>query len=207
MNSFVPQVIREFRKSFPLIAVTLAEGYSNDLIVRMRNSEIDIAFIRTTIANPDGFVVDLLQNEPDVVALPSGHVLARRKAHSDGALSLKDLVGENFFSFAGPHGALNMQGNALVAACQKAGFSPHVSPVASNSVSRLNLVAAGLGIAVVPSSVQRVNIDGVVFRRLKSPIPLRSPFNLVSRRGDASPVVRQFLKVAKRIAKSFYEIL
>ena len=90
-----------------------------------------------------------------------------------------------------------MQGNALVAACERAGFSPLVNPVVSNSIPRLSLVAAGLGIAVLPASVQCVSIEGVAYRRLKN---ASQPLNLVSRRGDASAVVRQFVKQAKRSA-------
>ena len=86
-----------------------------------------------------------------------------------------------------------MQGNALVAACEEAGFSPRLSPVVSSSLARLNLVAAGLGISVVPASLQRVSFEGVVYRRLRKPTQLKSPLNLISRRGDASAVVRQFL--------------
>jgi DNA-binding transcriptional LysR family regulator len=202
LNPLVTRIIREFREALPLVSVTLVEGYSNNLIERMRNSQIDVAFIRTSIANPEQVVVDLLQNEPDVVALPSGHALARGKVHGDMALSLKDLAAETFLVFGGPRGTLTMQGNALVAACEERGFSPRVSAVVSNSLPRLNLVAAGLGIAVVPASLQRVSIDGIVYRRLKNAAELKSPLNLVSRRGDAAAVVRQFLRLAKRTAKN-----
>jgi DNA-binding transcriptional LysR family regulator len=201
LNSLVARIIREFREALPLVSLTLVEDYSNNLIERTRNSQIDVAFIRTSIADPEQMAIDLLQNEPEVVALPRGHALARRKGHGDMALSLKDLAGETFLAFGGPLGTLTMQGNALVAACEDAGFSPRVSPVASNSLPRLNLVAAGLGIAVVPASLQRVGIEGVVYRRLKNATQLTSPLNLVSRRGDASAVVGQFVRLAKRSAR------
>jgi DNA-binding transcriptional LysR family regulator len=198
LNSLVPRIIREFCGAFPHVSVSLAESHSNDLIERMRNNQTDVAFIRTSIADPDEMVVDLLQNEPEVVALPSGHALARG-ARSHVPLPLKDLAGETFLAFGGPHGRLTMQGNALIAACEQAGFSPLVHPVVSNSIPRLSLVAAGRGIAVLPASVQHVGIEGVVYRRLKNSV---QPLNLASRRGDASVVVRQFVRLAKRIAKS-----
>jgi DNA-binding transcriptional LysR family regulator len=200
LNPLVARIIREFRETLPLVSMTVVEGYSNDLVERMRNNQIDVAFIKTSVADPAHVVIDLLQNEPEVVALPRGHALARGKAHGDGALSLKDLAGETFLAFGGPRGTLTMQGNALVAACVEAGFSPRISPVVSNSVGRLSLVAAGLGIVVVSASLRRGNIEGIVFRRLKN-ATLTSPLNLVSRRGDASAVVRQFLGLAKRTAK------
>lgn len=198
LNPFVPRIIREFRDAFPLVSVSLIESYSNDLVDRIRNSQIDIAFIRTSIPASEEMVVDLLQNEPEVVALPIRHALAPRKGRSDAPLSLKDLAAETFLAFGGPQGRLTMQGNALIAACEQAGFSPRVNPVASNSIPRLSLVAAGLGIAVLPASVQRVGIEGVVYRRLKN---ASQPLNLVSRRGDTSAVIRQFVKLAKRTTK------
>ena len=89
-NPLVPRVIHEFRDAFPLVSVSLAESYSNDLIDRMRNNQIDVAFIRTSIANPEEMVVDLLQNEPEVVALPSRHALARCGVRSAAPVSLKE---------------------------------------------------------------------------------------------------------------------
>jgi DNA-binding transcriptional LysR family regulator len=98
---------------------------------------------------------------------------------------------------------LTTQSNAVVAACQDAGFTPHLGPAVPHISSRLNLVAAGLGIAVVASSLQRMNIEGVVYRRLKGAARLKVPLNLATRRGDNSAAVRQFLKLAKQVAASF----
>ena len=202
-HPLVQRAIREFRKGFPLVSVALAEGFPDVLIERMRNDQIDIAFIRTPVANPEGIAIDLLQEEAMVVALPGGHALTRNKKGGDAAVSLKALAGEIFIAFGSAHSALTMQSNTLVAACQAAGFSPRIGHVVSNNLSRLNLVAAGLGISVVSASMQRMHIDGVVYRRFKGVPQLKIPLNLVSRRGDASPVVRQFLKLAKQTAKNF----
>lgn len=67
----------------------------------------------------------------------------------------------------------------------------------------LNLVSAGLGVALVSASLQRMNIEGVVYRRLKGVAQLKVPLHLASRRGDTSTVVRNFLKLVKRTAKDF----
>lgn len=203
LHPLVTRVIREFRESFPLVGATLAEGFPHDLIERVRNDEIDVAFIRTALANPEGLAIEPLLQEAMVVALPSGHALARRGNGSDTAMSLKALAGETFILYGRAHGALTMHSDALVVACQVAGFSPRVGHVVSNNLSRLNFVAAGLGIAVVAASFQRINIDGVVYRRLRGPLQPRAPLNLASRRGDTSAVVQQFLKLAKQTARNF----
>lgn len=180
------------------MGATLAEGFPHDLIERMRNDEIDIAFIRTSVANTEGIVIEPLLEEAMVVALPSGHVLARSKNSRAMGLSLKALAGETFILYGRAHDALTMHSDALIRACLVAGFSPRIGQVVSNNLSRLSFVAAGLGIAVVAASFQRMNIHGVVYRRLSSATQPKAPLNLASRRGDASAVVQQFLKLAKQ---------
>lgn len=90
-----------------------------------------------------------------------------------------------------------------MAACQDAGFSPRIGHVVPHHLSTLNLVAAGLGVAVVSASLKRMNVDGVRFRRLKGALKIRIPLDLASRRGDPSAVVRQFRTLAKRTSKDY----
>jgi DNA-binding transcriptional LysR family regulator len=202
LHPMVPGVIRDFRKAFPLISTTLTEGFPDDLIDSMCNDQIDVVFMGTSVGDAEGIVINSLLREDMVIALPSGHALARREIRGS-ALSLKALAGETFILFGRPHGALTMQSNAVVAACQAAGFSPRVGHVVPHISSRLNLVAAGLGIALVASSLQRMNIEGVVFRRLKGAPQLKVPLDLASRRGETSPTVRNFLKLAKHTVTAF----
>jgi DNA-binding transcriptional LysR family regulator len=202
-HPLVPRVIREFRKAFPLVSVIPAEGFPHDLIERMRNEQIDLAFIRTPVSGREGIVVDRLLEEGVVVALPGEHALAQGKDVADKPISLKALAGETFIFYGRPNEALTMQSNALIAACQAAGFNPRVGYVVPDMLSRLNLVAAGLGVVVVSVSMRRMNIEGVVYRPLKGSTQLRTPLILASRRGDYSAVVRQFLKLVKQTARSF----
>ena len=203
LHPLVQRVIRDFREAFPLVSMTLAEDFPYELSERLRNDQVDVAFIRTPIANPDGILIDLLQEEGVIAALPSGHTLARSNIRGDAALPLKSLAGETFVIYGRPQGTLTLQGNAIVAGCEAAGFSPRVRHVAPHHLSTLNLVAAGLGVSIVSASVQRMNIEGVVFRRLKGAEQIKVPLNLASRRGDTSAVVRQFRMLAKRTARNF----
>ena len=75
-HPFVPRAIRTFRESFPGVSVRLEEEISNELVERLRNGRIDVAFTRTPVAHPDGLVVSSLLEEPMLLALPSEHVLA-----------------------------------------------------------------------------------------------------------------------------------
>jgi DNA-binding transcriptional LysR family regulator len=204
-HPLIPRVIREFRNAFPLVTVTLMEGYPEQLIERMQNEQIDVSFIRRLAPKAEGVDIALLLEEPMVVALPSGHTLAQGEDGRGAAISLKVLAGETFILFGDPpHGDWLLRNSAFVAACHAAGFSPRIGQVVPYISSRLNLIAAGLGIAVVAASLQHIRIEGVAFRRLKGAAQLKAPLSLAFRRGDPSPVVRQFLKLAKRTARNFH---
>jgi DNA-binding transcriptional LysR family regulator len=88
-------------------------------------------------------------------------------------------------------------------ACNAAGFSPRIGQEAPRVTSLLALVASGLGITLVPASLQQMHIDGVIFRRLDGRAQPKAVLNLASRRGDPSAVVRHFLNLVRQAAKDF----
>ncbi len=198
-HPFVPRVIRAFREAYPLVSITLEEGNSGDLVEHLRDERIDAAFIRTPPANAQGLVVSALLEEELVAAIPEGHVLAQSDGRGDAALPLKALAGETFIVW----GPLMGFYPTVIAACHAAGFNPRLRHEALRLASTLNLVAIGLGISIVPASVQRMQMDGLAYRRLKSPTPLTVPLMLASRRGDPSAVLRHYLDWVKRAAKNF----
>ncbi|SEE25052.1 DNA-binding transcriptional regulator, LysR family [Rhizobiales bacterium GAS191] len=191
----VPRAILAFREAFPLVSVTLEEALSDEVFERMRTDRMDVAFIRTSVADADNFVISPLLEEAMLAALPSGHALAQ----GDGALPLKRLGGETFILYGPPGTGIY---DRTVAACRAAGFSPRIGQQAPRITSTLGLVAAGLGISLVPACMKRMNMDGVTYRRLKGSAQPKAVLNLASRRGDASAVVRQFLSLVKRTAKN-----
>ncbi len=198
-HPLVPHIVREFRRSFPEVAVTLFEGAGGDSLVEsVRLDQIDVAFVRNATSRPEDLDFVLLLEEPIVAALPSGHALIQGRNGRAGPLALKALAGETFL--LGPPAS---RSDAFVAACRAAGFSPRVGQSVPTISSRLNLIAGGLGVALLPASHQHIKIEGVAFRQLRGVSHLRVPLRLASRRGDASPVVRQFLKLTKQAAKNF----
>jgi DNA-binding transcriptional LysR family regulator len=206
-HPFVPRVVRAYREAFPLVSMTLEERLSFELIEHLRNDQIDAAFLRTPVARQDDLVINPLLDEPMVAALPSMHALAQSQGGRDTAISIKALAGETFIVYGRPrepgqHGV--GQYEAMIAACHAAGFSPRVGQDAPSIVSTLGLVAAGLGISFVPISLQRMNMDGVVYRHVKGPLQPKAILNLASRRGNLSAIVRHFLNLVKREAGTFH---
>jgi DNA-binding transcriptional LysR family regulator len=203
-HPLVPRAIRAFREACPMVSLTLEECLSNESVDRLRNEQVDVAFIRTTLGDGNGLVVDSLLEEPMVVALPSTHTLAQSKFGT--TISLDRLARETFILYGPPGTGMY---DSTIAACQAAGFNPRVGNLGASTqqapriTSTLSLVGAGLGISFVPSSIQRMNIDGVVYRSLRGAVRPMAVLKLASRRGDQSAVVKQFVKLVRRASSDF----
>ncbi|MBA3518571.1 MAG: LysR family transcriptional regulator [Rhizobiales bacterium] len=200
-HPLVPRAVRAFRETFPLVFLTLEESLSDGLLERLRGERMDVAFIRNAVPDPAGLVVTPLLDELMVVALPCGHALAA-EGEDDTALPLRSLASETFILYGPPGSGIY---DRTIAGCHAAGFSPRVGQLAPRITSTLGLIAAGLGIALIPASMQRMTMDGVVYRRLMGPVQPKAILSLASRRGEPSAVVQQFLKVARRTAGDFSE--
>ncbi len=198
-HPFVPRVIRAFRDMLPQVSLTLEESGTTELIDSLRHERIDAAFIRTPVADPQGLAVHPLLEEAMVVALPQGHTLTRGGRTDAAALSLASLAAETFIVYRRPSGPGLY--DAIFAACHASGFSPRVGQEAPRIVSTLNLVAAGLGISMVPASLQRMAMDGVVYRRLKGPSAPIAPLNLATRRHETSMAVQRFVRLVRQMAR------
>ena len=120
-HPFVPRIIRAYRETFPLVALTLEEGGTMELIDDLREERVDVAFIRTAIANQEGLVVTPLLKEAMVLALPRTHMLARG---ANKAVSLGVLADETFIVYR-RHSGPGLY-DAILSACNAAGFSPRV---------------------------------------------------------------------------------
>jgi DNA-binding transcriptional LysR family regulator len=192
-HPFVPRVIRAYREATPLVSLTLEEGGTTELIDDLRNERIDAAFIRTVIADQEGLAIDQLLQEPMMLALPRAHNLARGRASK--AVPLKALADATFIIYRRRTGPGLY--DTILSACSAAGFNPRIGQEAPRIVSTLNLVAAGLGISLVPESLQRMRMDGVAFRRIAGTQP-KAPLYLAWRRSEPSAAVRKFLELVRR---------
>lgn len=194
-NPLVPKSIRSFRESFPLVSLVLEEGLSNEVAARFNNDQMDVAFVRASQIHADGVVVTPLQEEPMVAALPSRHPMARGRTKT---VRLKGLAGDPFILIGPPGTGLH---DETIAACREAGFIPRLGQPAPRITSTLGMVAVGLGVALVPSSMRSVRVDGVVYRPLEGAAP-RAFLGLASRRGDPSPILKQFVSLVRGLARN-----
>lgn len=194
-HPFVSQQIRSFREARPGVLLALAEDGTPELVQGLRDERLDAAFVRSTSSDAAGLRLEPLFAEEMVAALPAGHPLAATGAR----LALGALSEETFVFYRRPTGPGLY--DAIVSACLAAGFSPTVGQEAPRMTSTLSLVAAGLGVSIVPASMQRMNVEGVAFAQLREDTRLAAPLLLATRRGDRSSLVERFRSEVRAAAE------
>ena len=195
LHPLMPSSVRQFRERYPDASVTLEECLRDELLQRLRDEQIDVAYMRSKPNDDQGLAVEILLTEPMVVALPRGHAFAKRGARAP--IALRDMRDDPFVVFARQQGPAFY--DSTVAACQRAGFSPNIAQEAPRVTTALALVAAGMGLCIVPASVQGIALDGVVFRAIDERAGLKAVLALGWRRNDSSPALRNYLDLVRRL--------
>jgi len=140
--------IRAFRAAYPDVRVSLEEDGSSELIEAISANTLDAAFIRGTPADIEGIRLYDLVEEAMFAAIPKGHALA---VDADVPLRLRDLKSEPLILYRRTTGpALH---DRIIAAFSQIGVTPDIVQEAPRVVSTLNLVAAGMGVSIVPESL------------------------------------------------------
>jgi DNA-binding transcriptional LysR family regulator len=188
-NPVVPATFRTFRALCPGVEIALEEHQSIELIEALREGRVDAAFVRPPVNTGQGLTMDLLVAEEMVVALPGTHELANRPA-----LDLRDLANETFILY--PRSVRPGLADAVIAACEQAGFTPRVEQFAPQLSSTVNWVAAGLGVSIVPKSMQHLQAHAVSYLPLLGH-PLQAFLGIAHRADETSAVVLKFVEAAK----------
>ena len=190
----LPLVLREFRRAFPLVNLTLRESTTDAQFRDLLAGRIDAGFVLPPINDRSLESVPILR-EPLIVALPEKHPLARRP----GKLALEKLKDAPFILFPRPY-APGLYDD-VVSCCKSAGFSPQVVQEAIQMQTIVSLVSAELGVALIPASLTNLQRTGVTYKFLKNGSPL-TEIHLVWRRGDELPALRVFVDVALKTANA-----
>ncbi|MFI6858773.1 LysR family transcriptional regulator [Streptomyces sp. NPDC050421] len=185
----LPRLTRAVRAAHPAIELAMTgQTYANVALARVADGSLDLGFVRLPVTQP-GVTFRVIDEEELVCALPSDHPLA---AHE--SVPIEVLAGEPFVSFPANTGSTVR--DAMVGACEAAGFNPRVVQEAPDSYTILALVAAGVGVTLTVTSVQHIQQSGLVYRPLAGP-PIRRQAALAWRADNPSAALRAVLAVAE----------
>lgn len=187
-HSVLPKLLRRFRKEHPQVELALNEMTTPEQCDALVAGIIDIGIMRPSMRLRD-FRSEIILREPFVVALPAEHRFAHCRS-----VPMASLAGERFIML--PPAAGGGLPRQILELCLGAQFEPQVAQVATQTLSIIGLVGAGTGIAIVPQSVQEMNVPNVVYRPLGGVADFAETA-VVWRKADETPVVTAFLTAVR----------
>lgn len=155
----MPRFLRQFKERFPTTHVDLRELTSREQIESLHARKIDLGIVRLPLADAADITLHPIEVERFIAVLPCDHRLA-----GVSELRLKDLSNESFMAFP-PDKIASLHAKFLMA-CEESGFSPRIALDAWQMSSMVSLVAAGMGVALLPAQVRKIPYEGVVYKEL-----------------------------------------
>jgi len=182
-NDWLAENLHRFRRQFPGVQLSLFDLTSTEQLRRLRNNELDAGLLRPPVGFPE-LDCRLVAESRQVLALPAGHRLARKRR-----LDWADFHNEPMVMVhpSGQHGYYD----AFLAACARVGAKPVVGQYANEIQTKLWLISAGFGLAPTTETVAELKRPRLVFRPLPPGLPLVQTV-LAWRRHDDSPVLTHF---------------
>jgi DNA-binding transcriptional LysR family regulator len=184
----VPRAIAAFAAAHPRVELSLVEAVTEVAVAHLRAGDVDLAVV-THLAELEATeleIVDLVDDEL-LVALPATHPLARKPR-----LRLRDLRDETWIESTSA-------GRTLLAAALAEGFEPRVRFGAEGWLSKQGLVAAGVGVTLIPGLAIPTVRDDIVLRSLGPQAPRRRIVAVLPR-GYRAPAVGPFVDLLRQAA-------
>jgi DNA-binding transcriptional LysR family regulator len=181
--------------------LSFVEGNAATLSEAVRERRADVALLRAPVDRDPSLRYEKLLQEPLLAAIASAHPLAvdaKRGGKKD--IALRALANEGFILVRRP-GAPGIYAD-FVAACGEAGFEPRIAAEVGNMLTNILLVAAGVGVSVVPASMRGIQEKSVSYMPLRGAGKLKAPLTLLHARDRANPSVARFLEIARVHARS-----
>jgi DNA-binding transcriptional LysR family regulator len=186
--SLVPRVVHGLREQHPEIDIELRERSTSDQVRALAAGATDLGLAPLPVGDAD-VDVEVLVREHTVAAVPAAHPLARARR-----LTLRLLAESPFVLF--PREQAPGYHDLLMTAVTSAGTPPRVIQQAAETQTIIGLVAAGVGVSLVPASVQQLALDGVAYRPV-SDAP-DTELAALARRGERTGLIAAFLDAARR---------
>lgn len=191
-SGILSRTLRQYKRRVPDVELGLHELHPSTQIAQLLEGRIHVGFVASFVASPAGKLPQELDairlaEWPLRVALPADHRLAQRSR-----IPREALADESFILYVGSD---IEQDRSLIQLT--VGFVPRVAYEARSGFSLVSLVGAGLGVAIVPSSVSSISIGEHVVYRPISGSTMQIGTDVVFRRDTDDPAVMNFLEIVR----------
>ena len=193
--TLMPLAIATFRAAYPDVELTLAEGEPEEIVPRLRAGELDLALLfefageSAQLAGEESRL-ELLEDAM-FLALPRDHRLAARRHLRLEQLAQEPWVQTSRSSPCARH---------VVRCCHAAGFEPNVSFESDDYQTVQGLVAAGVGVALIPQLALSVTREDVAIRALAPSPPVRRVVGAIPAGARLVPAATAMLGVLEQAA-------
>jgi DNA-binding transcriptional LysR family regulator len=184
----VPRILRAFHARYPRVEVTLAEMSIAAQHRALHEGAIDVGIVRPPTFDTALNYLPIAQDRL-IAVLPQRHPLARKQS-----VSLKEIAAEPFLSL--PRALSQSEGARVAELFEGHGLSLDILHEVAEMHSLVCLVAAGLGVSVVPESVSHLRLAGIAYRALATKTPA-TPIYLVWKKDATSPVLPRLVETAR----------
>jgi DNA-binding transcriptional LysR family regulator len=185
----LPRVLRAFARSYPEVDVRLVPLHTRDQLDALRQRRIDVGLILFPAAT-DGLEVSRVRREPLVLVAPGDHPLARKRS-----VGVRDLEGVPYVHLARSYEP--MYHDHILGLTRDARVTLRVVAESAHLYDNLSLVAAGVGVSLLPRSVRLVRRAGVAYRPIQAPAA-DIEIGVASRSKELSQVPLEFIRVVRR---------
>lgn len=185
--TILPATFRAFRDRAPEVALELRQLPSGAQAEALRANQIDVGLLHPPVEGAPRLGLRVVVDQPFVAALPARHPLAKERSLATGALANEPFV--IFPRRTGP-GLYDR----VLSLCHHAGFTPRIVQEAEQMPTIVGLVAAEVGVALVPESISRSWREGVAYVPLEA-APVRATLAACWRLDAQNPAVDTFLSL------------
>ncbi|MEZ0340459.1 LysR substrate-binding domain-containing protein [Mycobacterium sp. pV006] len=190
--SLLPRLVRALGEALPGLEVNVrGEMLAPAQLSALAAGDIDLALLRPPVDQP-GIATVTVRRDRLLVAVPSDHRLGSRRH-----VRVTDLRDEPFVVHAG-HGRSTMS-TVVAGLCSEAGFVPTVRHEVAETSTLVTLVAAGLGVAIVPAPTAELDILGVGYVPL-SPASLTVDLLAAHATANPAPSLPRVLELLAEVA-------
>jgi molybdate transport repressor ModE-like protein len=194
--TLVPPAFAHFRRRHPEVTLTVVDDHLQRLLPRLGRGELDLALIyRHEVLAATDLEATVLFEDPFRVVLPPRHRLCRRTR----PLELAELAGEPWIGGAPDSAWFRITTHH----CKQAGFTPRVAFASDDYSAVQALVAAGLGVSLIPGLAVAHPLPGVEVRSLGANSPVREVCAARPRDGYRGPAVTAMLESLVEAARPF----
>lgn len=186
----VPAIVQHFGRSVPGVEVMLREMSSAEQVAALLRGQLHAGFLNASAVPPQLTSLPL-PSDHFVCCLPAGHPQAQA-----AEIDLATLAGERFVMFSREVAPANHDN--VIAIFSRAGIHPHTVHATRQWLTVIGMIANGLGVSLVPSSLARTQVAGVVFVPLRGE-PAHSPALLAWNPLQVSPALASLVECTREV--------